>query len=593
MNFLRNRSLRQLGIYALLLIVAVFTLQFLGIRQSIQSLEEAERKIDFARTIQIRSQQLALQTQRFINGNKDLGSDIVAKIEHQNHNLDVLVNGGRVDGTRFFLKPLARLPRITFNNLRENWMTYKSSVEEILTKHQSSDADAFEKTKMVHEARWISMSDWFNKLIADLEDEVEGKQQAILNWFVFFVALDLIITILFLFALHKLVIQPLQQLETSIIDHQHTSDFNNNEIGKITTGINGIINNLKDATDFVTSIGEGKLDLDYKKELDLQYEPGKNKLADSLIQMQEKLKSLNEEERKRQWSNEGITKFVEIMRSSNDNLTTLGDAVTSALVQYTRSNQGALYILNDEDAQNKHLELVSLFAFDAKKYEKQKVKLGEGILGQTFLEKETTYLTDVPDEYIRITSGLGDANPKSVLLFPLKVAEDAYGIIELASFYEYQPHEIAFVEKLGESIAATLASVRAAQKNRQLIEQFQQQTEEMRAQEEEMRQNMEELQATQEEVVRKEHAYLERIKELESQGKNSDSAQELEMVRERASKNERELKLKIEDLSRQLAEKPAHEDDWAVAEEVEKTLKLNLEAIKITQEELNRKADKH
>src|SRR5687768_8777214 len=101
MNFLRNRSLRQLGIYALLLIVAVFTLQFLGIRRSIQSLEEAERKIDFARTIQIKSQQLALQTQRFINGNKDLGSDIVANLEHQNHNLDVLVNGGRLDGTKF------------------------------------------------------------------------------------------------------------------------------------------------------------------------------------------------------------------------------------------------------------------------------------------------------------------------------------------------------------------------------------------------------------------------------------------------------------------------------------------------------------
>jgi GAF domain-containing protein len=298
---------------------------------------------------------------------------------------------------------------------------------------------------------------------------------------------------------------------------------------------------------------------------------------------------MSDEERKRQWANEGITKFVEIMRSSNDNLASLGDAVTSALVQYTRSNQGGLYILNDEDPQDKHLELISLFAFDTKKYEKQKVRLGEGILGQTFLEKETTYITDVPDAYIRITSGLGDSNPKSILLFPLKVDKDAYGIIELASFHEYQPHEIEFVEKLGESIAATLASVKAAQKNRQLIEQFQQQTEEMRAQEEEMRQNMEELQATQEEVGRKEQVYLQRIKDLENQEKNSDSSEELEAIQEKAQKTERELRLKIDELSRQLAEKPAHGDDWAIAEEVEKTLKVSLEAIKITQEELERK----
>ena len=230
--------------------------------------------------------------------------------------------------------------------------------------------------------------------------------------------------------------------------------------------------------------------------------------------MQTRLKAMNEEERKRQWSNEGLTKFVDILRSSNDDLNLLGDKIIAALVQYTKSNQGALYILNDEDSRNKYLELISLFAFDIKKYEQQKIKLGEGILGQTFLEKETTYLTNMPESYIRITSGLGDANPKSLLLVPLKVDTQVYGIIELASFNEYLPHEIAFVEKLGESIASTLASVRAAQRNRQLIQQFQQQTEEMRAQEEEMRQNMEELQATQEEIARKEKSYLARIKEL-------------------------------------------------------------------------------
>ena len=121
----------------------------------------------------------------------------------------------------------------------------------------------------------------------------------------------------------------------------------------------------------------------------------------------------------------------------------------------------------------------------------------------------------MPEEYIRITSGLGDANPRALLLFPLKVDKEAYGIIELASFREYEQHEIEFVEKLGESIAATLASVRGTQKNRQLIEQFQEQTEQMRAQEEEMRQNMEELEATQEELKRREREYQDKIRDLE------------------------------------------------------------------------------
>src|SRR5690606_34726593 len=113
------------------------------------------------------------------------------------------------------------------------------------------------------------------------------------------------------------------------------------------------------------------------------------------------------------------------------------------LVSYTRSNQGGLYILNDDNERNRYLELISLFAFDTKKHEQQVVKPGQGLLGQAFLEKETTYLTAIPEEYVRITSGLGGANPKSVLIVPLKVDRDVYGLVELASFNEFQAHEIA------------------------------------------------------------------------------------------------------------------------------------------------------
>ena len=601
MKFLAGRSLKQIGLYSLLLMIAILVAEYFGIRNQIHSLEEAERKIDFARSIQIGTQQIALQSQLYLQGNTLLASEISTKVEQQGHQLSVLADGGRIDGTPFFIEPLSRLPRITFENLFDSWENYKSSIEGIIVQPTTSNtlmqSDSLgvssviaspTTAKVMQEARWLSLSDWFTKLIRDLEEEVGKKQQAVFLWIILFIALDILLLTTLLYGFNKLVIRPVQLLETNIRQHQHTQEFDKNEIGKVTQEINEIIENLKDATDFVISIGEGKLDIDYKETLDPQYVPGKNKLADSLIQMQEKLKALNETERRRQWATEGLTKFVEIMRSSNDNLNSLGDAVISALVQYTRSNQGGLYILNDEDPNNKYLELISLFAFDTKKHEQQKVKLGEGILGQTFLEKETTHLTNMPDEYIRITSGLGDANPRALLLFPLKVDKEAYGIIELASFHEYQQHEIEFVEKLGESIASTLGSVRAAQKNRQLIEQFQQQTEEMRAQEEEMRQNMEELQATQEEVVRKEQAYLQRIKDLENAVKKSDSG-EAETIRESAQKVEHTLRLKIEELTAQLANNQSPTDDWAVAQDVEKTLKVNLEAIKITQDELNRK----
>lgn len=132
------------------------------------------------------------------------------------------------------------------------------------------------------------------------------------------------------------------------------------------------------------------------------------------------------------------------------------------------------------------------------------------------MEKKTIYMTDVPQNYIRITSGLGGSNPDCLLIVPLKVEEEVLGIIEIASFNSFEKHEIEFVEKIGQNIASTLASARVSERTNQLLDQTQQQAEEMAAQEEEMRQNMEELQATQEEAARKSTEMESFIKALDS-----------------------------------------------------------------------------
>ena len=125
-------------------------------------------------------------------------------------------------------------------------------------------------------------------------------------------------------------------------------------------------------------------------------------------------------------------------------------------------------------------------------------------------------MTDIPQNYIRITSGLGGSNPSSILIVPLKVEEEVLGVIEIASFNTFEDYEIEFVEKIGQNIASTLASVRVSERTNQLLDQTQQQAEEMAAQEEEMRQNMEELQATQEEAARKSAEMEGFIKALDS-----------------------------------------------------------------------------
>lgn len=227
-------------------------------------------------------------------------------------------------------------------------------------------------------------------------------------------------------------------------------------------------------------------------------------LGATLVTMRNKLRQNAETDRRRNWSTTGLAQVGDILRASNTSTAELYDSIIRFVVKYSESNQGGLFVLNQDNEADQYLELVACYAFERKKYLTKKVGIGEGLVGQCFVEGERIYLLDVPEEYISITSGLGGANPSALLIVPMKVNEKLYGVIEIASFKKYEDYEIELVEKLAESIASTISTVRTNESTRVLLEKTQQQAEEMRAQEEEMRQNMEELEATQEEMRRKE-----------------------------------------------------------------------------------------
>ncbi|MFZ5970955.1 MAG: PAS domain-containing protein [Bacteroidota bacterium] len=251
---------------------------------------------------------------------------------------------------------------------------------------------------------------------------------------------------------------------------------------------------MKQLTGFIEAVSAG----DFSFNLD---ENSKDHVTDTLVRMRTQLKENAEQEQRRNWTTTGVAQIGEILRSAASS-TELYDNIVKFIVKYTRSNQGGLFLLNDDDAQQPYLELVACYAFERKKFLTKKIDIGTGLVGQCYLEREKIHLTEIPEGYINITSGLGGTLPNSLLVVPLKVNEEVLGVLELASFNNYQPHEVELVEKFAESIGATVSSVKVNQRTRELLEQTQQQAEEMKAQEEEMRQNMEELSATQEELQR-------------------------------------------------------------------------------------------
>src|SRR5882672_5140275 len=184
---------------------------------------------------------------------------------------------------------------------------------------------------------------------------------------------------------------------------------------------------IEKATSFIKDVENGNLDTNQLSDASDE----NNLLASSLLSMRDKMKTISEDERKRNWVTQGLAQFVETLRVNNDDIKKLTEHIISSLIKYMEANQVALFILNDDNKKDRHLEMLACYAYNRKKYLTKRIELGEGITGQAFLERNTIYLTEVPKDFVTITSGLGEALPRYVLIVPLKVNEEIYGIVEL------------------------------------------------------------------------------------------------------------------------------------------------------------------
>ncbi len=324
-----------------------------------------------------------------------------------------------------------------------------------------------------------------------------------------------------------------------------------NEFSEISGLLNKFSGSLKNKAGFASALAEGK---DAKP---LEALSPDDSLANSLIRLEKNLQATKKEEEKhqksrkeRQWTNEGIAKFGDILRIHNNDISELSENVIQELVNYLNASAGGFFLL-DNSEENPELELIASFAYNRKKYLKKKFKPGEGLIGTCAIEKEKIFLSEIPDQYINIASGLGESKPRCLLLMPLQLEDVTLGVIEIASLRVLTNHEIEFVENLTESIASAVSTVQMNMRTARLLEQSQEQAREMAKQEEIMRQSMEELQTTQEESAKRESE----ISGILNAIHNSSHVAEFNMEEELISINDKFLQLLESQRTRLLGKK--------------------------------------
>jgi PAS domain-containing protein len=312
----------------------------------------------------------------------------------------------------------------------------------------------------------------------------------------------------------KKLIQQLKIMTKGVLPEEKLVE-SNDEFGDIAVSLNEYVHKMGATSSFARKIGEGNYSEEF---LPMSKE---DVIGNSLLDMRTNLIKAQEEYEKRakadeirNWSAKGLAEFADILRQNSNNMEELAKSIMINLTDYLDVNQGAIYILNQDDETRLYFEMKSAIAYGREKFMKVDFEMQEGLVGRCAFEKMPVYLREIPQEYIKVTSGLGTAEPDFLLLVPLQINEKVMGVIELASFNEIPEYQIEFVKALGENIASTISNVRINEKTNILLEESRVRGDELSAQEEELRQNMEELQATQEEAARREQEMLDTIEAI-------------------------------------------------------------------------------
>src|SRR5881398_191243 len=213
----------------------------------------------------------------------------------------------------------------------------------------------------------------------------------------------------------------------------------------LTENVNQLAQNL---TTQVRSISEVASDVkkgDITRMIRVEAKGEVEELKDTINQMIANLKETTLRNQEQDWLKSNLAKFTQMLQGQKD-LNTVTRRILSELAQVVNAQKGMFYILEqDENFQNQKLKLFAAYAFGEEVKMAKELELGEGLVGQVAIEKERILLTNVPKDYIKISSGLGEATPASVIVLPVLFETEIKAVIELASFDQFSETHLDFL----------------------------------------------------------------------------------------------------------------------------------------------------
>jgi CheY-like chemotaxis protein/HAMP domain-containing protein len=259
----------------------------------------------------------------------------------------------------------------------------------------------------------------------------------------------------------------------------------------LTDNVNLLAANLTTQVRAIADVATAVTKGDLTREIQVDARGEVVELKDNINAMIQNLRATTEQNTEQDWLKTNLARFTNMLQGQRD-LTTVGQMLLSELAPLVNAQCGAIYQM-DAGNDTPHLAMLASYARAMSQEERSRLALGDGLVGQCALEKSRILLSDIPPDYVRVTSSLGEAPPRNLIVLPVLFEAETKAVIELASFKEFTSTHLTFLSQLTESIGIVLNTIEATMRTEGLLQQSQKLATELQAQQKELQQTNDEL----------------------------------------------------------------------------------------------------
>jgi signal transduction histidine kinase/HAMP domain-containing protein/DNA-binding response OmpR family regulator len=260
----------------------------------------------------------------------------------------------------------------------------------------------------------------------------------------------------------------------------------------LTENVNQLAANLTTQVRAIAEVATAVTQGDLTRSITVEAQGEVAALKDTINEMIRNLRDTTQKNTEQDWLKTNLAKFSRMLQGQKD-LNTVGRLILSELAPVVRAQHAVFYVL-DSMKETQRLTLLASYAAEGQNRTRKNIELGEGLVGQCALEKDKIVLTNVPDDHVRISSGLGDSLPQSVLILPVIFEGQVRGVLELASLEGFNSSHQAFLDQLTESIGIVINTIEANMRTEDLLKQSQSLAQELQSRQQELQQTNQELQ---------------------------------------------------------------------------------------------------